>query len=154
MRLALGTVQFGLPYGVANKSGQVSQNEAKSMLRIASENGIDTLDTAIAYGESEECLGCVGVKNFKMVTKLPSIPDGCLDISVWIHEQVTSSLSRLGVEKLYGFLLHKPEDLLGTDGPELYRALDSLKEKGLVKKIGVSIYSPNELEALKNDFSF
>ena len=154
MRLALGTVQFGLPYGVANKSGQVSQNEAKSMLRIASENGIDTLDTAIAYGESEECLGCVGVKNFKMVTKLPSIPDGCLDISVWIHEQVTSSLSRLGVEKLYGFLLHKPEDLLGTDGPELYRALDSLKEKGLVKKVGVSIYSPNELEALKNDFSF
>ncbi len=154
MRLALGTVQFGLLYGVANKSGQVSQNEAKSMLRIASENSIDTLDTAIAYGESEKCLGEIGVENFKLVTKLPSIPDGCLDISGWIHEQVTSSLLRLGVEKLYGFLLHKSEDLLGPDGPELYRALGSLKEKGLVKKIGVSIYSPNELEALKNDFSF
>jgi aryl-alcohol dehydrogenase-like predicted oxidoreductase len=154
VRLALGTVQFGLLYGVANKSGQVSQNEAKSMLRIASENSIDTLDTAIAYGESEKCLGEIGVENFKLVTKLPSIPDGCLDISGWIHEQVTSSLLRLGVEKLYGFLLHKSEDLLGPDGPELYRALGSLKEKGLVKKIGVSIYSPNELEALKNDFSF
>ena len=154
MRLALGTVQFGLLYGVANKSGQVSQNEAKSMLRIASENSIDTLDTAIAYGESEKCLGEIGVENFKLVTKLPSIPDGCLDISGWIHEQVTSSLLRLGVEKLYGFLLHKSEDLLGPDGPELYRALGSLKEKGLVKKIGISIYSPNELEALKNDFSF
>lgn len=154
MRLALGTAQFGLPYGVANKSGQVSQNEAKSMLCIASKNGIDTLDTAIAYGESEECLGLVGVKNFKLVTKLPPIPDGCLDISGWIHEQVTSSLLRLGAEKLYGFLLHKSEDLLGSDGPELYRVLDSLKEKGLVKKIGVSIYSPNELESLKKDFSF
>lgn len=154
MRLALGTVQFGLPYGVANKLGQVSQIEATSMLRIASENDIDTLDTAIAYGESEEYLGFVGVKNFKLVTKLPSIPDGCIDISGWIHEQVTSSLLRLGVEKLYGFLLHKSEDLLGSDGPELYRALDSLKEKGLVKKIGVSIYSPNELESLKKDFSF
>jgi len=154
VRLALGTVQFGLPYGVANKSGQVSQNEAQSMLRIASENGIDTLDTAIAYGESEECLGFAGVNNFKLVTKLPPIPDGCLDISGWIHEQVTSSLFRLGVKKLYGFLLHKSEDLLGPDGSELYRALDSLKEKGLVKKIGVSIYSPNELESLKKDFSF
>ena len=154
MRLALGTVQFGMLYGVANKSGQVSQNEAKLMLRIASENGIDTLDTAIAYGESEKCLGEIGVENFKLVTKLPSIPDGCLDISGWIHEQVTSSLLRLGVEKLYGLLLHKSEDLLGPDGPELYRALDSLKEKGLVKKIGVSIYSPNELESLKKDFSF
>ena len=154
MRLALGTVQFGLPYGVANKSGQVSRAEAKLMVRLALENGIDTLDTAIAYGESEKCLGEIGVENFKLVTKLPSIPDGCLDISGWIHEQVTSSLLRLGVEKLYGFLLHKSEDLLGPDGPELYRALDSLKEKGLVKKIGVSIYSPNELESLKKDFSF
>ena len=154
MRLALGTVQFGLLYGVANKSGQVSQVEAKSMLRIASENGIDTLDTAIAYGESEKCLGEIGVENFKLVTKLPAMPNGCLDINNWIHEQVTSSLLLLGVEKLYGFLLHKSQDLLGPDGPELYRALDSLKEKGLVKKIGVSIYSPNELESLKKDFSF
>ena len=154
MRLALGTVQFGLLYGVANKSGQVSQIEAKSMLRIASENGIDTLDTAIAYGESEKCLGEIGVENFKLVTKLPSIPDGCLDISGWIHEQVSSSILRLSVDQIYGLLLHKSEDLLGPDGPELYRALGSLKEKGLVKKIGVSIYSPNELEALKNDFSF
>ena len=154
MRLALGTVQFGLPYGVANKSGQVSRAEAKLMVRLASENGIDTIDTAIAYGESEKCLGEIGVENFKLVTKLPAMPNGCLDINNWIHEQVTSSLLLLGVEKLYGFLLHKSQDLLGPDGPELYRALDSLKEKGLVKKIGVSIYSPNELEALKNDFSF
>ena len=154
MRLALGTVQFGLPYGVANKSGQVSRAEAKLMVRLASENGIDTIDTAIAYGESEKCLGEIGVENFKLVTKLPAMPNGCLDINNWIHEQVTSSLLLLGVEKLYGFLLHKSQDLLGPDGPELYRALDSLKEKGLVKKIGVSIYSPNELESLKKDFSF
>lgn len=154
MRLALGTVQFGLPYGVANKSGQVSHAEAKLMVRLASENGIDTIDTAIAYGESEKCLGEVGVENFKLVTKLPAIPNGCLDINNWIYEQVSSSLVRLGVGQIYALLLHKSEDLLGPDGPELYRALDSLKEKGLVKKIGVSIYSPNELESLKKDFSF
>jgi aryl-alcohol dehydrogenase-like predicted oxidoreductase len=154
VRLALGTVQFGLLYGVANKSGQVSQTEAKSMLRIASENGIDTIDTAIAYGESEKCLGEVGVENFKLVTKLPAMPNGCLDINSWINEQVSSSLARLGVSQIYALLLHKSEDLLEPNGRELYRALDSLKEKGLVKKIGLSIYSPNELELLKNYFSF
>ena len=154
MRLALGTVQFGLPYGVANKSGQVSRAEAKIMARLAFENGIDTLDTAMAYGESEKYLGEIGMENFKVVTKLPGIPNGCLDINNWIHEQVSSSLVRLGVDQVYGLLLHKSEDLLGPNGRELYRALDSLKEKGLVKKIGVSIYSPNELEALKNDFIF
>ncbi len=154
MRLALGTVQFGLPYGVANKSGQVSRAEAKLMARLVSENGIDTLDTAMAYGESEKYLSEIGVENFKVVTKLPGMPNRCLDINNWIHEQVSSSLVRLGVGQVYGLLLHKSEDLLGLNGRELYRALDSLKEKGLVKKIGLSIYSPNELEALKNDFSF
>jgi aryl-alcohol dehydrogenase-like predicted oxidoreductase len=154
MRLALGTVQFGLPYGVANKSGQVSRAEAKLMVRLASENGIDTLDTAMAYGESEKYLGEIGVENFKVVTKLSGMPNGCLDINNWIHEQVSSSLVRLGVGQVYGLLLHKSEYLLGPNARELYRALDSLKKKGLVKKIGISIYSPNELEALKNDFSF
>ena len=154
MRLALGTVQFGLPYGVANKSGQVSRAEAKLMVRLASENGIDTIDTAMAYGESEKCLGEAGVENFKLVTKLPAMPNECLDINSWIHEQVSSSLVRLGVGQIYALLLHKSEDLHGPNGRKLYGALDSLKEKGLVKKIGLSIYSPNELEALKNDFSF
>ncbi len=154
MRLALGTVQFGLPYGVANKSGQVSRAEAKLMVRLASENGIDTIDTAIAYGESEKCLGQIGVENFKVVTKLPAIPYKCLNVSAWIHEQVSSSILRLGVTQIYGLLLHKSEDLLGPNGRELYRALDSLKEKGLVKKIGLSIYSPNELELLNKVFIF
>ena len=154
MRLALGTVQFGLPYGVANKLGQVSRTEAELMMRLASENGLDTIDTAIAYGESEKCLGEIGVENFKLVTKLPAMPYGCLDINNWIHEQVSSSFLRLGVSQVYGLLFHKSQDLFGPNGHELYRAVDSLKEKGLVKKIGISIYSPNELEELKNDFSF
>lgn len=60
MKLVLGTVQFGLPYGIANQSGQVSRAEAKVILALARSAGIDTLDTAIAYGESETCLGAVG----------------------------------------------------------------------------------------------
>ena len=56
-RLALGTVQLGMPYGIANLTGQVSHQQAKAMLQLALTNGIDTLDTAMSYGDSEACLG-------------------------------------------------------------------------------------------------
>lgn len=145
-KLALGTVQFGLPYGIANKHGQVSLSEAKAMLQLAAANHIDTLDTAIAYGESETCLGKIGIQGFKMVTKLPALPDNCSNVRRWVQEQVFASFSRLGVSAVYGLLLHRPEQLLGKNGKELYQALLGLKDDGLVQKVGVSIYAPNELE--------
>lgn len=151
-RLALGTVQFGLPYGIANQAGQVSRTEAKAMLQLASANGIDTIDTAIAYGESETCLGEVGTQGFKLVTKLPALPDSCEDVGGWVRVQVAESLARLNVKAVYGLLLHRPEQLLGTNGKELYKALQSLKEIGQVQKMGVSIYAPRELEMLTKLF--
>jgi len=153
-RLALGTVQFGQSYGIANQAGQVTRPEAKAMLQVALANGIDTLDTAFAYGESEECLGEVGTQGFRLVTKLPALPDNCSDVRRWVQKQVRASLSRLGVAKVYGLLLHRPEQLLGPNGVELYQALQALKDNGKVQKMGVSIYSPNELEALTPRYSF
>jgi len=153
LRLALGTVQFGLPYGIANQVGQVNRTEAKAMLQLASESGLDTLDTAIGYGESETCLGEAGVKAFKIVTKLPSLPTNCRDIAGWVQGQISASMARLGVEHLYGLLLHRSEDLLGSNGELLYRALLELKDKGQVRKLGVSIYSPAELDAITKLFS-
>lgn len=153
-RLALGTVQFGLSYGIANQVGQVRRSEAKGMLNCVAGSGIDTLDTAIAYGESEACLGEIGTQGFKLVTKLPAIPNGCIDISGWVLEQLSASFSRLGVTSVYGLLLHRPDQLLHTNGYEIFNALVDLKRKGLVRKIGVSIYAPSELEALIPKFSF
>jgi aryl-alcohol dehydrogenase-like predicted oxidoreductase len=153
-RLALGTVQFGLPYGIANQAGQVSRSEAKTMLQFASANGIDTLDTAIAYGDSETCLGKVGTQGFKVVTKLPALPDNCADVSTWVQQQVSMSLSRLSVGNVYGLLLHRSEQLLGSNGLELYQALQALKDNGQVQKIGVSTYSPTELDALIPRYQF
>ena len=147
-RLALGTVQFGLPYGIANQLGQVTRPEAMAMLQLAAENSIDTLDTAIAYGESEACLGGIGTQSFKVVTKLPALPENDTDVSEWVNQQLSESLSRLGCTSIYGLLLHRPEQLLGPNGEKLYKALRTLKDKGQVKKIGVSIYSPDELNAL------
>jgi len=153
-RIALGTVQFGLPYGIANQNGQVTRTAAKAMLQLAVANGIDTLDTAIAYGESETCLGEAGTQNFKMVTKLPAIPDGCTDVKNWVQEQVSESISRLGASVLYGLLLHFPRQLLGSDGKTLYQTLQGSKASGLVQKVGVSIYAPSELEILTPQYRF
>ena len=153
-RLALGTVQFGLPYGIANQTGQVSRLEASAMLQLALASSIDTLDTAIAYGDSETCLGEVGTQGFKVVTKLPAVPDSCENVSNWVQQQVSMSLSRLGVNKVYGLLLHRSEQLLGSNGLEFYQALQALKDNGQVQKIGISIYSPTELDALIPRYQF
>jgi aryl-alcohol dehydrogenase-like predicted oxidoreductase len=128
MRLALGTVQFGLPYGVKNSSGQVSRDDARSILKLASVNGIDTLDTAVAYGDAENCLGEIGVHKFKLVTKLPRLPDDCLDVDDWVQMQMDASLSRLGVKKVYGLLIHHADQLLSINGSSLYSALLRLKD--------------------------
>ena len=65
-------------------------------------------------------------------------------------EQVRESLARLGQETLYGLLLHRTQDLLGLNGAHLINALADLKNDGVVQKIGVSIYSPDELEVVRN----
>lgn len=153
-RLALGTAQFGLTYGIANQDGQVTRPVAKAMLQLAAARGIDMLDTAIAYGESEACLGELGTHGFKLVTKLPLVPEGCADINNWVKEQIAASLSRLGVSAIYGLLLHYPQQLLGTAGKALYEGLQDVREAGLVEKVGISIYVPSELELLLARYRF
>lgn len=152
MELALGTVQFGLPYGVANTSGQVDSDTVATILQHARFKGIDTLDTAIAYGESEQCLGNVGVDGWRVISKLPALPEKCADVSAWVNEQVRGSLSRLNIPHLAGILLHRPDELLGSNGKELWAALQSLKQNNLVEKTGFSIYEPDEMDSLWNSF--
>jgi aryl-alcohol dehydrogenase-like predicted oxidoreductase len=146
MRLAIGTAQFGLSYGVANQGGKVSQGEAKKILARASQSGIDLLDTAIAYGDSESVLGRVGIGGWRVITKLPSIPLDVIDISDWVHQQVQESLKRLNLANVDAVLLHRPEQVLGDRGTEILSALQALKTNKLTKKIGISIYSPSELD--------
>lgn len=153
-KLALGTVQFGLSYGVANKIGMTSAEEVGVILKFASEIGIDTLDTAVGYGHSESILGSFGVEKFRVITKLPGLEPSQLDVASWTKSQVHESLERLKCAKLGGVLLHRPSDLLGAFGPQLYSALLDLKESGVVEKIGVSIYEPAELDALVPRFKF
>jgi aryl-alcohol dehydrogenase-like predicted oxidoreductase len=151
-RLALGTVQFGMPYGIANQSGQVRPAEVSALLDCAAARGLDTLDTAIAYGESESRLGRAGVRNWKIVSKLPVMPEGTIDVAAWANRLVDGSLERLRIPRLASLLLHSSRQLSGPHGPALYEALCALKARGAVEKIGVSIYDPEELDAIWTQF--
>jgi len=148
LKLALGTAQFGMTYGVANQSGQLNNEEASQILKLAREMGISTLDTAIGYGDSEKVLGELGVNYFKVVTKLPALPDNVLDVDSWIESEIIGSLTRLGVKSVYGVLLHRSEDLLGHRGNHVIRSLRRLKSNGITQKTGISIYNPSELESM------
>lgn len=147
MKIALGTAQFGLAYGVANPQPQVSYAESKAVVDYASSQGMTVLDTAMGYGESEARLGEIGVRAWKVISKLPEVPAG-ENVTTWITNAVNSSLEKLKIESLYGLLLHRPAQLLGDQGPEIYTALQRLKADGLVEKMGVSIYQPSELEGI------
>jgi len=148
MKLALGTVQFGVAYGVANTAGRVTKAEAGKIVATAARCGFDILDTAIGYGCSEERLGSIGVDGWKVVTKLPVFPQNQPDLAIWAESEVLASIARLKTSSLYGLLLHRAGDLLGEFGHEIYASLSELKEKGLVHKIGVSIYDFDELERI------
>lgn len=146
-KLVLGTVQFGLQYGV-NSAGRPSQEAVRGILLEAVKGSITTLDTSSAYGNSEEILGeCItSNENFKIISKYPKgeTPVG---------EMFNSSLKRLKVEKLYGYLLHHFE--VYKNNPQVWDEFIALKESGKVQKIGFSLYTPEELEfILKNGSPF
>lgn len=139
-RLCLGTAQFGMAYGISNTSGRVPPEEVGRILDRAREAGIDTLDTAIAYGESEAVLGQVGADRFRVITKLPPVPSSDRALEVWIREHVVGSLARLRLDRLHGLLLHHPSDAMGPRGTEVLAALGSVRDSGLVERVGLSLY--------------
>jgi len=141
-RLGLGTVQLGLTYGVANKTGQPKQNEALLILDEAKKLGITLLDTARGYGTSEDVIGVFlnGKDSSEMIvsTKLP----GVSTLTLSIRETVDLSRSKLGLKKIPFLLLHRADDL----NENVLIQLMELKEAGYFDRLGVSIYTPKEAE--------
>lgn len=153
MKIALGTVQFGLAYGVANTTGRVPENTTHDILRLARELHLDTLDTAAAYGTSEEVLGRAGIDAFNVISKVPPGAEHTEKPASWLNRCIDQSLSNLRSDSLYGLLLHRPLDLLRPNGGALYEALVNIKRQGLAGKIGISVYGPDDLDKLA-DFDF
>jgi aryl-alcohol dehydrogenase-like predicted oxidoreductase len=137
MKIALGTVQFGLNYGVTNSEGQVSLDEVGSMLELAKQGGVSVIDTAIAYGDSETTLGQFDLSPFSVVSKIPSRKN----YSESIEKSVSESLKRLNIDSLYGVMLHDEGDVF-SENNKLLNELRSLQEQGLIQRVGASFYSP------------
>lgn len=148
-KLALGTVQWGMSYGIANNSGQTSDSEINDILRYASSAGITLLDTAYAYGEAEMVLGNQSqlTKDFQIVTKTKPIhsEDVSQQDCVSIEEGFLESLQRLQSSQTYSLLAHNADNLLSKGGDQLWKTLQNLKRQGGVKKIGASVYHPKQL---------
>ena len=153
-RIALGTAQFGLPYGISNARGQITQDEGRAIIALARSAGIHTIDTAIAYGNSEASLGELDVSGWQIITKLPEMPVSGDTVADWVAAQLDGSLQRLRTDSVHGLLLHRPAQLLGRDGQALYHALLAEREAGRVGKIGISVYGPEELEQLPPSMKF
>lgn len=149
-KLALGTVQFGLDYGVTNKNGKVQIKEVSSILEYARNNNINVLDTAATYGNSEEILGNAGVEDFKVISKTIPLKDDVNDIINTFYK----SMKYLNKNQIYGLLVHDIRDIGNEQFGLLYRKLIKLKENGLVRKIGFSIYTPDQVDFLLKNFDF
>ena len=156
MKIGLGTVQFGLDYGVSNIHGKTTKHEVSTILQLAYENGISLIDTATSYGNSENMLGEVITNDdWKFVTKTPYFVDGCLDNThvEQLKESFNQSLIRLGQKKIYGLLLHSCDDLLKSGGSLLFREMERLKSIGMIEKIGVSVYDKKQIKAILGKFN-
>ena len=147
-KMILGTAQLGLRYGIQNCTGKPSVEEAEDILNHAFKNGIRCLDTANAYGDSEEVIGRYINKErnlFEICTKLPVEVKGT-DIS----DCYEKSKSLLSVDLFHVYYLHRFEQCKQSG---ILRQLMLLREKGLIRNIGISIYEPEELEYISENLS-
>lgn len=141
-KIGLGSVQFGLPYGISNRTGQTPVKEVEKIMAVAYAAGINIIDTAAGYGSSEAVIGSLHNNRFSLVTKF-----GPAETAVDLRQQLESSLTNLDTSSVYGFLAHRPMDLL--ENKSVWNELQYLKSAGKVERIGFSFNAPDEYHKLK-----
>jgi len=155
--LSLGTAQFGMDYGVTNKSGKIKSIDINEILKYANKIGINFIDTAQAYGQAEKLIGksLPKLHNFKFISKLPPIGNKYVDENYLstLESNFQKSLNSLKQDSIDIFLIHSCLDLKGNNGTKIIKWLFNLKDKGLVKRLGISIYEKEDLKKISlNDF--
>lgn len=158
--LALGSAQFGLRYGYSDAATpklKVPHVELGKIINTASLAGIEIIDTAESYGTAIDALGAYSDKirksAYKIVTKIPSI-DGLIN---WrriadIDKNFKSSLLRLGTNEVYCLMVHDANDLLRAGAHRFYDYLVSQKNEGFCRKIGVSVYYPDQIAEISSRY--
>ena len=149
VRLVLGCVQLGLPYGAVNRSGKPSHGTAMRLVRRAADGGIAEFDTARAYGDSEDRLGeALAGRAARVVTKLSPLGDFPADASrdavrEAVNRSIEQSLAALRQDSLDCVLAHRGAHLTAFGGA-VWGRLTELKESGVIRLLGVSVQSPAE----------
>lgn len=141
-KLVLGTVQLGMQYGINNTAGQPSNEESSAILALARSGGIHTLDTADAYGTAIERIGefhATSVEKFRIITKFHA------DSETNLLAKTHGTLTKLQVSSLYCYQFHRFSDV--AQFPHLHSQLLQLKEQGIISRIGVSVYTNDEIIA-------
>ena len=143
-KICLGSAQFGSNYGITNKKGQLNIDEVQEILDYAYDQGIEYIDTAQDYGDSELIIGrCLSnKKNMKIISKLKSHTSQIYkknDIKI-LQDNLYRSLRNLKINSLECLLFHNEKDLLNEANELLLDWISTLKKSGLIKKIGISIY--------------
>jgi len=147
--MTIGTVQLGMNYGIANEGGQPSREKSFAMLRAAFENGITALDTARAYGNSEEVIGAF-LKTWEgplpyITTKIPTYGDQpASGLEKHILSSIETSLDTLGIAKADAVMLHNVTDMyLYQD--KVAAIMEDLIRRGYADRVGVSVYTGQDV---------
>lgn len=153
-KLVLGTAQLGMKYGIVNEVGKLDKESAKCIINLALNNGVVSIDTAREYGESEKVIGETlkdrRLMDAKVITKLSSLRDCPLNaepsvVCAFVDSSIYQSCFDLKRQKLDAVLLHRASHLVDWNGKVWQRLLD-YKIKGIIKELGVSVQSPEELK--------
>ena len=151
-KMTLGTVQLGMNYGIANQGGKPDEEKSFAILRSALEGGVTSLDTARAYGDSEQVIGRFlktweGAKPF-ITTKIPTLQgETPAELEAFVVNSIEVSLENLGVSGVDAVMLHTAGDIF-THGRAAVDALSALIRRGYAKQVGVSVYNADEINEM------
>jgi aryl-alcohol dehydrogenase-like predicted oxidoreductase len=143
MKLVLGSAQLGKNYGLVNGK-KIKKADISKIINLVLKSKINFIDTSANYGNSEKIIGSSRLNRLNIITKF-KLPNKKIDISNWVERNILFSLKKLNVDMIYGLLVHDVNDVLNKSGKSYLNCLLNLKKIGIVKKIGLSVYSPEDL---------
>ena len=147
MKLVIGSAQLGMNYGLFNNK-KINRKEFKKIEKLVLSSKINFIDTATSYGNSEKIIGNSKLKKLHIITKIKLPSKKNIHIRNWVSKEISRSLVKLKINKIYGVLIHNYKDLLGKNGKNYLLSLQELKRKKIIRKIGISVYNPQEIKSI------
>lgn len=148
MNISIGTAQFMSNYGVNRVLKKFNFNEKTKLIKSAQNNNILHIDTAFSYGNAHKELGKIGIKKFKVTTKLPILSIKTKNFETKITNLIFQATKDLNIKKIDTLLIHSYKNLVELNKRKYIDSLKKVKSKGLVNNIGISLYKSNEVNKI------